>query len=178
MHVIETLAKNIHNKSIGNYAFRNWDANEIREVINYVDKFNLPRPAAIITTELSSAVPNAPLWEGYIPFDSALRKAAIEFNLTVWFWLADINQPLFVPPNERSWFLTKGRMERWASFENENILSEFSKISSRRGLTLRQVNALALLRQPFRAIGIISKDAANLAELDEFYSIAKSDNFL
>jgi hypothetical protein len=133
----------------------------------------LPRPVAVITTELSFAIPKTPLWDGYIPFDTLLREVVIEFDLTVWAWITDINQPLFVPFYKRSRFLTNERMERWLTSENEYIVSKFSNIAINKGLTLRQANIDALLRKPFRVIGIISKDAANTGELQEFYDVAK-----
>jgi aryl-alcohol dehydrogenase-like predicted oxidoreductase len=170
--IIETLVENIRNKNINSYAFRNWTADEIRTAIHYADTSGVPRPSAIITTEFSSAIPKTPLWNGYIPFDTSLREAAIELNLTVWAWVSDINQPLFIPVNERSWFLTADRMERWLTDENEYIVRKLSDMAISKGLTLRQVNAESLLHQPFRVIGIISKDATNLGDLDEFYDIA------
>ncbi len=170
--VLDTLAEHVRAGRIGGYGLRNWTAQQIRLAMNYTSSSKLPPPLAVITTELSSAVPTNPLWDEYIVFDGALREVIKEFDLTVWAWLTDINQPLFVPPEQRSAFMTSNRMQRWITEDNDRIVSQLSEIAERAGQTLRQANARAVLGQDLRVVGIISRDAANHANLGEFYEIA------
>src|SRR6185503_16439290 len=108
--LLQTLVANVRHGRIRAYGLRNWTAQQIRAAVALARSEEWPLPAALVTTELSSAIPNQPLWEGYIPFDGALRDAARAFDLTVWAWLTDINQAPFAPPNGRAPFLSAERM--------------------------------------------------------------------
>jgi len=143
---------------VRSFGARNWSAERINQANGYSRRQNYLGFSAIVTTELSLGQPNEPLWPGYTPFDNGLLAAIRNWDLTVFAWLSDFNQALFIPGGYDK--LDDRAARRWHSPANQEILNRAIEFGRDHDLDERQVNVSFVLNQPFPVVGIVTDDPA------------------
>ncbi|HEY3836291.1 MAG TPA: aldo/keto reductase [Bryobacteraceae bacterium] len=89
--VIEEIGREIGSGRARAFGVRNWKPERITEAQAHLARESLPAIAAVFTTALALAMPTAPLWPEYIPFDSELRRVVCSLNLAVFAHAGDVN---------------------------------------------------------------------------------------
>ncbi len=179
--VIEQIAREIEAGRSRGYTLSNFSADRLAEVLDLSQTNGRPKPVGIVTTELSHAVADAPLWQEYIPFDT-IEPLVQQHGLCVFAHIGDLTlgQCLFGDEDEFA-RLRPNWISRWNLDRNAAIVSGVRQLAVERNLTTRQINLAATLTRPYPVVGIVNLSntpSQRGAELFEAAGIAFTDDEL
>ena len=136
---------------------RNWTPDRILAAHSYCLSRGKPTLEALFTTELALLSASVPLWPGYVPFDSTLRRLVSDLNLCVFAHATDATLGQCLYGNEdASARLRPQWITRWNVPRNTAVLSNVQTAAALHGVSERVVNFGWLLNQPFSVIAIVS----------------------
>lgn len=155
--VIEAICSEISCGRVRAFGVRNFTAERVRDADAIGRRLSNDGVTAIITTELTPLVSRAPLWPGYVPFDLALRQAAVDLELVVFAHAEDWALGYQVLEDEElRRRLRPEWIQRWQHPDNTGIVRSIKSIAVNQHQTPRAVLISCLIDQPFPVIPIVS----------------------
>lgn len=158
--VLEAIWRLIEKGHLLAWGFRNWSADRMEAANAYALHLGALGAAAVVTTELSLAVANTPLWPEYRRFDQRLKRVVDQLGLAVFAHASDLTlgQCLF-GDEVASARLRPQWVHRWDKTTNALLVQEVQSFASERGLTPREVSTAWVLNQKFPTVGIVDLSA-------------------
>ena len=171
--IIDVLEAEKAQDRISAYGSFNWSPARIQEAQDHAENEGLVGFSFVKTTELSLATPTSAVWEGYPPFDTAMKGLVTQKQLPVLAWASDFNQSFFIPREiNRDSVPEDRRLNRWYTDENFAIRAKATALGVQYGLNLRQINVAYLLNQDFPTAVMFYQDHDPSAQ--EYFAASSS----